>query len=247
VIRYKTPSLGGFVGTLAVSPSVAEEGKVTSATMALNNDYANGKFYALGGSYNNSGLYLNAYYHNLKQEGLAGISPRPAFVLADQKELRVSGSYKFPFGLKVGFSVDRTTLDNLAAGTIMGGFLNVIASGPQGGGTVAAVGSVSRTAWLLPVSYTMGDHGFYAKIGKAGNLSNWTPTTAGGGTGAKYYEVAYDYALSKRTAVGVSYMMLKNDVNGTYQPFGTNTSHNGSSLYAGESAAVAQLNLKHSF
>jgi GBP family porin len=251
VIRYKTPSLGGFVGTFAISPSVAEEGKVTSATMAQNNTYADGKFLALGANYTNGPIYANLYYHKLTQEGLSGVSPRPSFLTADQKEMRFSASYKLPIGVKVGLSVDRSTLDNLAAGTVMGVFVPGISApittAAQGGGSVKAVGAVSRTAWLIPVQYNMGDHGFYAKLGRAGSLSNWNAAPSGTKSGATYTEFAYDYALSKRTAVGVSLMKLKNDGSGTYQSFGSGSSHNGSGLYAGESVIVGQLNIKHSF
>jgi predicted porin len=247
VIRYMTPNLGGFTGTFAISPSVAEEGKVTSATMAQNNTYADGKFLALGANYTNGPIYANLYYHKLTQEGLSAVSPRTSFATANQKEMRFSGSYKLPMGLKVGLAVDHATLENLAAGTMMGSFLNAaFTTAAQGGGSVAAIGSVSRTAWLIPVQYNVGNHGFYAKFGRAGGLSNWASAT-GGHTGASFGEAAYDYALSKRTAVGVSLTKLKNDSNGTYQPFASNSTHSGSSLYAGESVITAQLNLKHNF
>jgi predicted porin len=249
VIRYKTPNLSGFVGTLAVSPSVTEEGKVTSATMAQNNKYSDGKALGLGGNYTNGGLYLNGYYWNLTAEGRPSAATGfGTMTNADQRAFRATGAYTFPFGLKAGLSVDRSSLRNVAAGSFNGALTTSL----QGGGTVAANGKVTRTAWLIPVSYTFGSNAVYAKYGKAGNLSNWTtPAGRTGGTGAKYFEVAYDYALSKRTAIGVSYMKLKNDNNGAYTPFQTSasgaTTASGSGLLAGESAASAQINLKHSF
>jgi predicted porin len=249
VIRFKTSNLGGFVGTFAISPSVSEEGKVTSATAALNNQYSDGKGVALGGNYTNGPIYLNAYFWKLTTEGRPAdlvVAPNTGyttFTNADQRTLRLTGAYTFPFGLKAGLSIDRSTLLNVAAGSFNGALTTAL----QGGGTATANGQVTRTAWLIPISYTVGQHAFYGKFGKAGNLSNWTtPGTQSGGTGAKYFEAAYDYALSKRTAVGVSYMRLKNDGNGAYSPFSAGALI-GSSLVAGESATSAQINLKHSF
>lgn len=248
-IRYKSPNFSGFTVQAAVSPSGAfganAEGMAPAAGAAVNNEYNDGKAYQLGVSYNNGPLYLNAAYFNVEQEGVT--TPQAAMLAADNTSIRLSGSYALPFGLKVGLSVDRTELDNLAAGAQMGTFTNNafagFANANQGGGTVASVGKVRRTAWLLPITYTLGANNFYAKFGKANDLSNWSRTE----TGTKYYSLAWDYALSKRTAVGVSYTAIKNDANGTYQPFASNSTHNGSQLFAGEKVGVAALNLKHSF
>jgi predicted porin len=238
-IRYKSPNWAGFTMTAAVSPSIGVEGTAPVAG-AANNDYSEGGAYQLGFGYANGPLYLNAAYFRVNQEGITNAS---TFALGDNTSYRLSGSYTLGFGLKLGFSVDRTEVSNLAAGAVMGNFTNNAFTAATGGGTVAATGKVRRTAWVLPITYTMGANNFYAKYGQAGNLSNWTTTD----TGAKYYSLAWDYALSKRTAVGVSYTVIDNDANGTYQPFATNSTHNGSALFAGEKATNYQLNLKHSF
>lgn len=247
-IRYKSPNLSGFTVSAAVSPSgaflAAGEGTAPTAGTA-NNEYNDGKAFQLGVSYANGPLYLNAAYFKVEQEGLT--TPQAAMLNADNTSLRISGSYTLPMGLKVGLSVDRTELDNLAAGAQMGTFTNLgfagYANATQGGGTVGTAGKIRRTAWAIPLTYTMGANNFYAKFGKANDISNWSRTD----TGAKYYSLAWDYALSKRTAVGVSYTVIDNETNGTYQPFASNSTHNGSQLYAGEKAAAASLNLKHSF
>ncbi len=61
------------------------------------------------------------------------------------------------------------------------------------------------------------------------------------------YTVGYDYALSKRTNVGVYYSRLDNDANAVYQPFNAGTSFTGSSLVAGETASTFALGVKHTF
>jgi len=242
-IRYKSPNFSGFTVQAAVSPGTpVTEGTAPAAGAAVNNNYNDGKGLQLGASYANGPLYLNAAYFKVEQEGLTG--NQAAMVLADNTSIRLSGSYTLPIGLKVGLSVDRTELRNLAAGTLMGTFTNpAYATAAQGGGTVASAGKVRRTAWAIPVTYTLGAHNFYGKFGKANDISNWTTNN----TGAKYYSLAWDYALSKRTAVGVSYTVIDNETNGTYQPFASNSTHNGSALYAGEKGTAAALNLKHSF
>jgi predicted porin len=249
-VRYKTPVLGGFQGTLAASPSVgASEGQAPAAGAAVNNKYSDGKAWALGANYTNGPVYVNLYYWNLNTEGRPAdlvVAPNTGyttFANADQRTVRLSGSYTLPFGLKVGLAVDKSYLVNVAAGSFNGAFTSSL----QGGGATTANGAVSRTSWLLPVSYSFGNNAVYAKYGQAGNLRNWTtPVGKPGGTGAKFYVLAYDYALSKRTAVGVSYMHLRNDTNGAYSPFSAGGLV-GTALYAGESATSAQLNLRHSF
>jgi predicted porin len=250
-VRYKTPVMGGFQGTLALSPATgASEGQAPAAGAAVNNDYSTGKAIFAVANYTNGPIYANLAYFSNDIEGRPTLpGGYGTFAQADQRQVRLSGSYKFPFGLKVGLSVDKSYLKNVAAGSTMGVFTQFASyTAANGGGTVAVNGAVSRTAWLLPVSYDIGNGTIYAKFGKAGNLRNWNASAAQtGGTGAKFYDLSYDYALSKRTAVGVSYMMLKNDGNGTYQPFASGSTHTGSGLYAGEKASQLAFNMRHSF
>ena len=137
---------------------------------------------------------------------------------------------------------DKSRLDNVAAGQLIGTPVNAAA----GGGTVRNNGSLTRSAWMLPISYSFGSNTVFFKYAQAGDLSNFTGARAGG-SGAKFYSLGYDYALSKRTIVGASYTRMNNDANGTYQINGAGTTGGGSALVAGETAASLQFNLKHSF
>jgi len=141
----------------------------------------------------------------------------------EDKQLRFTGSYKFS-GFKVGLIADRAKRQAVVAGANVGG-------------------DISRTAWSIPVSYAFGNSTILASFTKAGDLSN----VGVNNTGAKMYTLGYDYALSKRTNVGVFYSRMDNDTNGIYQPFLAGTSFTGSGLAAGETASTFALGVKHTF
>jgi len=251
-IRYVSPRVGGFQGTVVVSPNFGgDEGKIPTAGLAANNKYPDGRSFMLAANYMNGPIYLNAAYWDAKIEGRpTGVNGAASMLLADQKAWRVGGSYTFPFGLKIGLGYDKFTVKNVAAGVGMPAvFFAGPAAGVNGGGAVRTKGSVSRGAWMLPISYAWGGkHTAFFKYAQAGDLSNWAkPVNESGGTGAKFYVMGYDYALSRRTVVGVSYSITKNDGNGIYQPFAAGSTHTGSGLLAGEKAASLQLNLAHRF
>lgn len=111
---------------------------------------------------------------------------------------RAYGSYTFPFGLKIGLNIDKTRAET-ATGAL----------------------SSSRTAYFLPVSYTFGANTVYATYGRAGNYK----AAAGrvNDSGAVMWNLAYDYALSKRTSVGANYTVLNNGNNAQYRLFAQGT------------------------
>ncbi|TCS33534.1 putative porin [Paucimonas lemoignei] len=141
----------------------------------------------------------------------------------DDQQLRFTGSYKFA-GVKVGLIVDRAKRELVANGAVQAG-----------------ANTFHRTAWSIPVSYAFGNSTILANFTKAGDRSGVADS------GAKMYTIGYDYALSKRTNVGVFYSRLDNDTNGAYQPFLANTSFTGSGLQNGETASTFALGVKHTF
>lgn len=103
-----------------------------------------------------------------------------------------------------------------------------------------------RTAWTVPVSYTTGPHTFYAHYTKAGD----DKTVAGDNT-SKMMAFAYNYDLSKRTSVGITYAKIDNAAAASYSFF-TNTSGGGlssanTSLAAGEDGSLMAFTLRHVF
>jgi len=213
-ILYTSPTFSGFKATAGYSTNPnGVEGNLATAVPAgaAQADYSKGQAYFLAGNYSNGPVYVNAAYwaHNI--EG------RPA--TGDQRQFRLSGSYAFPFGLKIGAQWDRAKIE----------------------GTGVAGADARRNAWQIPVSYQVGAHTVLAQYTKAGDIKGETDS------GAKMWTVGYDYALSKRTNVGVFYGKLDNDANARYQMEGAGDSRNGSALFAGESASMFALAVKHVF
>jgi len=260
-IKYTTPNFSGFTGSIGYSTaSGASEGQttqgLTAATTNANPSYGRGNALVLTGNYTNGPIYVNAAYLANNTEGHqtcgAAVSAAAGSTVyltfpgcvagqrvvtqanADTRQARLSGYYKFPFGLKVGAQIDKAQLKNVGANSLTG----------------AAGTSNVRTAWEVPVSYAFGSSTLLGSYTHAGSLSN-----TAGNTGAKMYTLGYDYALSKRTNVGAFYTRIKNDAattgvalsGGVYQPYLAGTSGTGSALLQGETASTFSLGVKHTF
>jgi predicted porin len=94
------------------------------------------------------------------------------------------------------------------------------------------IGTASRTAWGLPITFTMGPNRVYFEYSKAGAIEGMANSAA------KNYALAYTYDLSKRTQLGVSYSKITNEANAKYDFWtrGVGNVANGSdpsSFYAG--------------
>jgi len=218
-VTYRSPVISGFSGVVGVSSaSAGAEG--TIGTGATPTEYNNGREYYLQANYANGPLALGLAYRDFTAEGngTAGATAAALATQIDDKQLRFTGSYKFA-GFKVGAIVDRARRESALVNGV----------------------TASRTAWSIPVSYAFGNSTILASYTKAGDLGGVNDT------GAKMYTLGYDYALSKRTNVGVFYSRLDNDANGTYQPFLSGTSFTGSALAAGETASTFALGVKHTF
>ena len=98
-----------------------------------------------------------------------------------------------------------------------------------------------RDAWQIPVSYQFGNNTFLASYTKANDVDGES------NSGADMWSIGYDYALSKRTNVGVFYGKLNNDAGARYQVDGAGDSRNGTALLAGESAKIFEIAIKHVF
>src|SRR5690606_19643936 len=61
-----------------------------------------------------------------------------------------------------------------------------------------------RLAWILPVTYKSGPHAVYAMYGQADESDDVADS------GATIYNVGYDYALNKRTSIGINYTVIDN-------------------------------------
>jgi predicted porin len=156
---------------------------------------------------------------------------------ADQRSTRAWVGYTFAMGLKVGLGWDRSGYDNHIFGAAKG----------------VGSGNASRSAWMIPVSYTFGPHAIYGTYARAGSASGSAiAATTGGDYKATLWTIGYDYAFSKRTSVGVFYTKLNNNLNaagtagGAYDLFGLGAS-GATTTRMGEDARQWYLGMAHSF
>lgn len=134
---------------------------------------------------------------------------------------RLGFAYTFPMGLKAGLIWDKNST------------------------TTAAGANSKRTAWAIPISYTMGAHTFYFTHARAGeNSGALVVGLTNTDTSAKMNMLAWSYALSKRTQVNLSWTKLSNDANATYDFW---TRPVGGGQGAGADPTMFGLGLRHSF
>lgn len=101
-----------------------------------------------------------------------------------------------------------------------------------------------RTAWSIPLTAKLGPGTLLFTYTAAGDVK------AGGtlaDTGAKMFAIGYDYPLSKRTSVGVSYANLKNDANANYALFTMNALGGHTNPVVGQDVRQFYVGLRHAF
>ena len=163
---------------------------------------------------------INAGYSYWQNNEEGGNGATAGTAGSDQRSNRIWGRYAFPMGLSLGLGYDSSKYDS-----------NV----------TAATNWVKRNAWQATGQYTFGANAVYLQYAKAGTTSG--AGAADSGSGAKAWMLGYDYALSKRTAVGLSYTEVKNDsTNGTYDFFASPVA-----TPVGAKSAQWHLGMSHSF
>ena len=118
----------------------------------------------------------------------------------------------------------------------------------EGGVVNAVTGSTTaarRDAWSIPIEYTWGPHWIGGHYTKANNDKATAVQD-----GAKMWALGYNYSLSKRTSVGVTYAQISNDTGATYTPFTGNGSLGGGAAHtalAGEDPRFWSMTIRHAF
>lgn len=143
--------------------------------------------------YANGPINVGGSYWRHNEEGGNGAGGS----VSNERSSRLWFKYTLPMGLELGLGWDRSQYDSDAT---------------------AGTNWIKRTAWMLPVAYTMGPHKMYFQYARAGNTSG---AAVNDSTGATAYLLGYDYALSKRTTLGAYYTTVRNKSNGTYDFFAT--------------------------
>jgi predicted porin len=147
-----------------------------------------GNAYALQLTYAAGPLNLGGSLWKSKAEDRTGT----AAAGGNQQAYTLTGGWNFGF-LTAGLTFDHSERDS---------------------GTIAASATNKRNAWSIPVTVPMGAGTFLFTYTKAGDVKVNGATAAD--TGASLWTLGYDYALSKRTSLGINYTSLNNKANAGY-------------------------------
>ena len=217
VVMYNSPNMSGFSARLAVSTAWRGT-EGTGVRVAGAADPGKGSATNLALNYANGPIKAGYSYWRATNEGGKGAT----LATADQRGDTLQFGYTFPMGVAVGLGWNKSKLET-------------------------TLGEASRTAWVLPVSYTFGANQVAFTYARANNLSG-SFMANNSDTGANAYTLAYGYSMSKRTNVGVAYTKLDNKSRATYDLFGI-ASNGGTSTatFAGADVSQLSLNMNHSF
>ena len=120
--------------------------------------------------------------------------------------------------------------------------------------SVNVLTGLKKTAWRLAGNYTWGSHfvgldyvrtnALTGSIGISGAAAAVPAAFDGSGTSSRAWQAHYNYALSKRTAIGAYYNVVRNDTNANYSGlvFGGITGP-----AAGSSPKYLGMQVRHSF
>jgi predicted porin len=246
-LRYVTPNLSGFTGQVTYSFNPYGQERAVNATtprggatqLGLNYDqgplavrFSYWRYTLTGAATAVATTALDGSLAGAPAAGaIAGAQPTPA----SQRAWTLGAGYDFGVA-KVGLTYDRSELRDLTAG----GF--------------GAVGTAQRSVWILPVTVPLGTGQLMGTYARASNVKLGVGGTAAN-TGAKMLSLGYNYPLSKRTSVGVSYTKINNDIAASYQlytnsslgnagQFGTTTAN---TLPAGTDQSLVYLGMRHVF
>ena len=239
IIHYTTPNFSGFTAIVAYSTgaagtssgqaNVSNVGAVVNATTIsapqqgdTGTAIRKGSAFNINPNYAASNFQVGYSYWNSKPDGgtAAGTTANSG---ADQRSDKIYGSFKMA-GFKVGLSWDKSRLKG-----------NI---GAAAGTTLA-----ERTAFSIPVSYMMGNNGFHFHYTKARDDKATVAQD-----GAKMVALSYQYTLSKRTSVGLTYAKITNDAGAAYNLFtGTSLGNSPAAAAVGEDPRLMAATIRHAF
>lgn len=164
--------------------------------------------------------------------------------------LTVGGSYWYADSDNRNFGAARA---DQRAGTLTAGFqLGVFNIGATWDRSEVRTGFVKvsetknrRDAWSIPVTMKLGNGTLLATYTKA--MDTRVAGTKIGDSGAWLASVGYDYALSKRTSVGLSFAYLNNQRNSAYQLYTQNSLGGLAPALIGQDQKQLYLGVRHAF
>jgi predicted porin len=140
-----------------------------------------------------------------------------------QQAWRLYGTWDFGM-FNVGFTWDQSEVKDLATG---------------------GAGEWKRDAWSIPVTVKLGPGKLIGAYTMADDRSVNGSDVAD--SGAKMWSIGYDYPLSKRTSVGLSYVDLSNDRNAAYSLFTGGALSTSAAVRNGADTSQLYLGLLHRF
>lgn len=111
--------------------------------------------------------------------------------------------------------------------------------------TTVGGGDVKRGAWSIPVTAQLGAGTLLFTYSQA--MDAKYNGSKNSNSGAKMYVLGYDYPLSKRTSVGVSYAVLNNDSAAAYGLFTGAALNDLSTPTAGQDQKQLHVGVRHAF
>ena len=104
-----------------------------------------------------------------------------------------------------------------------------------------------RRAWSIPVTVPLGAGTLLFTYTKARDLTGTAAPAVNANTGATLVSIGYDYALSKRTSLGVSYAKLNNQANAGYALYNQASANGTPNNAVGQDASQLYLGIRHAF
>jgi predicted porin len=210
-IRYDSPAMAGFTGSLQLSAYDFSPATGSGGTTFGTDAQAKRHAYVLstGGFYANGPFQGGIGYES--NQGVRGVG-------LDDNALSIAANWNFGV-VKVGGVYERLDYDT-PSGSLKRNFWAISATVPIGPGELYAF-------WGDAADGT----------GGAANGTRVGQLTKGGGTGATQWEVSYTYALSKRTLSYVGFVQTRNGINANYNfninPYTVVNGANASGLVVG--------------
>lgn len=211
VAAYISPTWGGFHFA----------GAAVAANETNNTANRDGSAYSLTGIYDNGPMFGSLSYERAKDFSASSTDvtslASTLSTLDKATAAKLGLGYKFG-GATVGFIAERIKLVPTLTGA-----------------------DLTRNAYYLNGSYTMGSNVLKAAYGQANDMSGVSDS------GAKQYVIGVDHNFSKRTSVYALYSKMNNDTVGSYGLGGNGAGGAFAPAAAGQDPSVWSAGMRHSF
>ncbi len=218
VVRWDSPNFGGISGGITWTPGASAATALASAGEAgAMGDGNKGQAWSANIGYAAGPLNVYVAAWDEKVEGYKTFATG---AYQGQSAWRVGGGYNFG-AFKVGVVYDEAKLKYVGGG------------------------DYKRGAWSIPVTAKLGAGTAMLTYSQA--MDAKLSGTKDNQSGAKMITVGYDYPLSKRTSLGVSYGVINNESHASYGFFTAAALNNLPTATAGQDQKQLHLGIRHAF